>query len=191
MLVKAEKWLTEAEASLSANPDLKRLTVRRRFLLSCRCAMTREELTYRSVSCDCECLELMGDVVGLSDQALLEESGSLPVDVTEMCEQLQIKVDQANKWVDKVSSPFRQIIVELSRSRSIKYMPVIRYLQNGLNSVLWCVGWCRCARRCPRRRPAATPERSSRYEHLPSWSWKRLPVYSRGEIKHHCSSKPD
>jgi hypothetical protein len=52
----------------------------------------------------------MGDVVGLSDQALLEESGSLPVDVTEMCEQLQIKVDQANKWVDKVSS-FNQLIV--------------------------------------------------------------------------------
>lgn len=35
MLVKAEKWLTEAEASLSANPDLKRLTVRRSsFLIS-------------------------------------------------------------------------------------------------------------------------------------------------------------
>lgn len=28
MLNRAEKWLTEAEASLSANPDLKRLTVR-------------------------------------------------------------------------------------------------------------------------------------------------------------------
>jgi hypothetical protein len=60
ILMRTEKWQSEAREALSCAPDLKKLT------------------------------------------ALLEDAATIPVDLRATCEQLNEKVDQAHKWVEKV-----------------------------------------------------------------------------------------